>query len=177
MSCSRGWDGRDERPARSPGGGRSTHLPEITVAREVGASAKRTWAVATDLAHAVDVITAITALERLDGGDAFALGTRWRETRRMFGREATEEMAVTHLDPGRSYVVESDSGGTHYVSKLSVDALGEARSRIEMSFDAESSGLVARALEVTIGRLLVGSLRKELARDLADIAAAAERDA
>lgn len=152
-------------------------MPALTVSREVAARPERTWAVATDLAHAVDVLSGVTAVERLDGGDGFGVGTRWRETRRMFGREASEEMEVTAVEPGRAYTVEADGAGAHYVSTMRVEPAGDGRSRIEMTFEAEAQGMVGRILAATVGRLAMGSTRKALAQDLADIAAAAERGA
>jgi hypothetical protein len=77
----------------------------ITVERDVAATAEKVWAIVTDLERTKDVISAITALERTDEGSGFGVGTAWQETRVMFGREATESMAVTEIDAGRSYVV------------------------------------------------------------------------
>ncbi|MDA0365664.1 MAG: SRPBCC family protein [Chloroflexi bacterium] len=152
-------------------------MPAVSVSQEVDAPAARTWAVATDIARVAEVLSAVNAVERLDGGDGFAVGTRWRETRRMFGRDATEEMEVTAVDPGRGYTVEAESHGTHYTSHIRVESLDDARSRIEMSFDAQAGGPVARVLAATLGRLAMGSTRRALAQDLADIAAAAEHGA
>lgn len=149
-------------------------MPAVSVSREVAAPAERTWSVATDLDRAEHVLSAVIAVERLDGAGACSVGTRWRETRRMFGREATEEMEVTAIEPGRAYTVEAESHGAHYVSTLTVEPMGE-RSRIEMTFDGRPTGRVARILAATVGRLAAGATRKALTQDLADIAAAAER--
>lgn len=150
---------------------------EITVSRDVAAPAERTWLVATDLDRAADVIRGIDRLERLDGGGDLRVGTRWRETRTMMGKQATEEMVVTAVEPGRSYTVEADSRGAHYVSTITVTPLGADRCRISMAFRGEPDSTVGKVLAATVGRLAAGPTRKALRQDLDDIAAAAEAPA
>ncbi len=147
----------------------------MIVSRRVDAPPDRVWSVLTDLAHAPEVIRAIQSVE-LHTGAEFDVGTRWTETRTMMGRTASETMEVTSVDPGRSYVVEADSGGAHYRSKfrLSPDTDGTA---LTMSFEGQPSGLGGRILAATLGRLVAGATRKALAQDLDDIAHASERNA
>ncbi len=61
------------------------------------------------------------AVERLDSGTDFGVGTTWRETRVMFGREATEVMEIVAVDEGRSY----DGCGGWAGSSLPVDSQRE----------------------------------------------------
>lgn len=149
----------------------------IVVGREVDAAAPDVWRVVTDLGAADRVLTAVRSIERLDAGEGFGVGTRWRETRVMFGREATAEMEVVDVDPGRAYTVVSEDRGTRYRSTVTVDAIDDRRSRVEMTFGGEAAGTVGRILAATVGRLFAGSTRKALRQDLDEIAAAAERRA
>ncbi|MGD8486776.1 MAG: SRPBCC family protein [Chloroflexota bacterium] len=141
--------------------------------REVAAPAAKVWAICTDLDRTVEVISAISALERTDGGSGFGVGTAWRETRVMFGRETTESMAVTGIDEGRSYVVESTSRGVRYKTVVLVEPTGDDRCRLVWEFGAEPLTTGARLMSV-VGRLFEGSTRKAIKQDLDDIAAAAE---
>lgn len=151
---------------------------QITVSHDVHAPAERTWAVLTDLDRATEVLSGVRRIERLDGASgSIEVGTRWRETRVMFRREATEEMVVTAIEPGSACVVEADGAGAHYRSELRVEPLEDGRSRLSMTFGAEPTGLVARVMAATVGRLMAGSMRKMLRRDLQDIARAAESTA
>lgn len=147
---------------------------EFTIARESSAAPERIWSVMTDLEGWVRVISGIERVERLDGDAGFGVGTRWRETRTLFGKTSTEEMAVTAVEPGRSYVVESDAQGAHYRSVVGVAPRPGGGSLVTMTFGAEPGSLVARILGATLGRLFIGSTRKAIEKDLADIAAAAE---
>ncbi len=174
---------RDRQPRSRPaaqGSPANTHeeyggsTVDMVVRKDVAAPADVVWAIITDLDRSPEIITGIDGVERLDTGSGFDVGTRWRETRTMFGREATEEMEVTALDPGRSYTVEADGHNVHYVSTLSLEPT-EGGTRITMSFTAQPDGLISKVLANTVGRLMIGTTRKALQRDLEDIAAAAAR--
>lgn len=149
-------------------------MGEMKLSRDVAAGAETVWRLATDLDRAPEVISGIQRLERLGGGD-FGVGTRWRETRVILGKEATEELEVTAVTPGHAYTVEADSRGVHYRSTMSVVPLGAGSSRLEMTFAGHPQGLGAKVLGATIGKLFEGQTRKALQRDLDDLAAAAER--
>lgn len=145
----------------------------VHATKTIAASPERIWALVTDLEEFEKVISGITKIERLDDGDGFQVGTRWRETRVLFGREAVEEMEVTSLEPGRAYTVEADGRGAHYRSVLSVKPAGEG-AVLEMSFSGEPTGVFSRFMAATVGKLFEGATRKAFEKDLAEIAAAAE---
>lgn len=147
-------------------------MDQTTVERHVAAPREHVWAVITDLDAAPDVIGGITSIERLEG-DGFDVGTRWRETRTMFGREASETMEVTAVDPPSSYVVEADGQGAHYRTEFTL-VPDDAGTTVRMTFGAQPSGLVGKVLGATMGRLFAGATRKAIEADLDDIARAAE---
>ncbi len=148
-------------------------MMEMTVTKAVAAPADTVWSLITDLDRAPDTIAGISGVERLDGGAGFDVGTRWQETRTMFGMKATEVMEVTTIDPGRSYTVEADGKGAHYTSTWTVEPDGEG-SRVIMSFGGEPTGSFSKLMAATVGKLFEGSTRKAIAQDLDDIALAAE---
>ncbi len=148
-------------------------MTEMAVSHESSASADRVWSVLTDIGNSPGTISAIKRIERLDDRGEFGVGTKWRETREMFGREATEVLEVTAIENGHSYTVEADSRGARYTSIMSVEP-AESGSMIRMTFAAEPSGLLSKLMAGTIGKLFEGGTRKALQQDLADIAATAE---
>ncbi len=150
-------------------------MSSMKVERDIKAAPSVVWGIISDLDRSAEIIGAIKRLERLDGGEGFEVGTKWSETRVMFGKESTETMAVTAIDEGHSYKVESDAHGAHYLSILAVEPKADG-SRLSMTFDVEAMTTSARIMGV-FGKLMQGSMRKALAQDLADIAAAAEADA
>ena len=99
-------------------------MATITVSTLVSAPIERVFEVYTEIDKAVERIPGITALEVLSDGP-FGDGTRWRETRVMFKKEATEEMWVTGFDPPRSYTVEAESHGMRYSTLFSFTPEGD----------------------------------------------------
>lgn len=148
-------------------------MSELEVRRTIAAAPESVWRIVTDLDGAVDVLSAVTRIERLDGGGEMAVGTRWRETRTMFGRSATEQMTVTQLDPGRSYTVTASSNGVDYTSGMSVAPVAGG-TELTFSFAAQPTSLLSRLMSATMGWMFASATRKAVEKDLADIAAAAE---
>lgn len=149
-------------------------MTNLEVSRDVSASAGVVWAVMTDIENAEDTISAIQSIVILSEPQAFDVGTRWRETRTMFGKQATEEMWISSVDPGASYVAEAESNGAKYTTTMKVVATGERSSRVSMSFGAKPTGTMAKVMGATLGKLFENATRKALAQDLDDIAAVAE---
>lgn len=162
------WYASEENRIRKLG-----EMRELTVSHEVDAEPEAVWAIITDLDAFERTISAVELVERLDDGGGFGVGTRWRETRTLFGRTATEEMEVTSIDSGRSYVTEAESHGARYRTVMTVEPLGSGRSRLSTTFGAEPQGFLAKVVGATVGRLFDRATRKALERDLLEIAAAA----
>lgn len=150
---------------------------EVTVARRVAAPPSAVWDVVTDLGAAADTLRGVTRVEVLTDGP-YAVGTRWRETRRMLGKEATEEMWVTAVEPVHRTVVEAESHGTHYTSTFTLAPAGTG-THLEMRFAARAvrPSRVQRVLWALGGKVGLRATRKALEEDLRDIAAAAGRRA
>ncbi len=147
----------------------------IDIDQPVAAPAAVVWDLITDIDNAAQNISGITEVQRLDDGTGFGVGTRGRETRVMFGRSATEVMAVTEVDPGRSYTTLAEHGSTRYTSSLTVEPTGPDSCVLSMHFDAEVTGLLNKTLGVVVGKLMESTTRKLMRQDLVDIATAAER--
>jgi hypothetical protein len=146
-------------------------MKPVIVRQSCGAPVDVLWDVATDLAQAPANITGITRTEVLtDGG--VGVGTRWRETRTMLGREATETMEITAVEPGRSYTAEAHSSGMHYVTRWEVAAT-DTGSEIVMTFSGEPASTIGRLASRVFGAMNA-SVEKAMRKDMADIARAAE---
>lgn len=148
-------------------------MASVTVSRDIAADPSAVWSVMVGMDRWVDVVEAIEAVERLDGGHDFGVGTTWRETRTMFGKKATEVMEVTDFEDGVGYSTFAESHGSKYYSEMRVDPTATG-SRISMDFRGEPQTLLTKIADATVGRLFMSATRKALAKDLDDIAAAAE---
>lgn len=147
----------------------------LEVTRHIDADPGAVWRVITALDSAPSTLRGVTAVERLDG-TGYEVGTRWRETRVMFGKSATEEMQVAEVVPERRTVVTAESGGTHYRTVFDL-APTEDGTELTVAFSGESGpmGAVATVAMTLFAPLAKRATRKALQQDLEDIAAAAEQ--
>lgn len=153
-------------------------MKPLTVSQPIAAPPERVFALATDLAGAAERITGIDSVELLSGEGPFGVGTRWRETRTLMGREATEEMWVTAFEPGRSYTAEAESNGCHYVTTLTCASAGDG-TLASIRFRGEPTSLGSRVMLTLMAPLtwwMTKMVRRCLEEDLADLRAAAECD-
>lgn len=125
----------------------------------------------SDLEHAAERIGAIKEIEMLTDGPV-GKGTRWRETRLMFGKECTEEMEITEFDPPSGYTVSADNCGCRYTTRFSVRPDG-AETIVEMSFRATPTSLKGRLL-APMGMLMQPMMKKMVMQDLRDMKAHVE---
>ena len=88
-------------------------MPRISIGKHIHATREEVFAVVSDIENAPRNIVGIEEVEMLTEGP-LGVGTKFRERRMMFGREAAEELTVTSYDPPNGYVVECESGGVHF---------------------------------------------------------------
>ena len=133
----------------------------------INADRARVFEVFCDLDNAPANISGITKTEVLAGPAQLNMDTRWRETRKMFGQEATEEMWVVAYEQDESYAVEAESRGNHYRSeyRFTPEAGG---TRVDLTFEGVALTFGARLAGV-FGALFVGAAKKEMHKDLLDL--------
>jgi len=128
----------------------------------------------SDLEHAPERIGAIRKVEILTDGPV-GKGTRWRETRLMFGKECAEEMEITEFDPPRGYRVGADNCGCHYDTRFALQPDGD-ETIVEMTFRAIPTSLKGRLL-MPLGFFMQGMMKKMVMQDLHDLKAHVEGSA
>lgn len=147
-------------------------MAQITLIKRVNAPIEQVFEMLTQLERAPERMPSIKKLEVLTSGP-FGRGTKFRETRVMFGREATETMEVTDFQPGRSMTISATSCGSRFdtVFNLSRDGRGTI---IEQITSWRAVTLFARLMS-PMSVLMTGMMRKMMQKDLDDAAASIER--
>lgn len=152
---------------------------QLDLSRHVAADPDTVWAVLTDIPSAHLTLSGVLAVEILTTGQ-YQPGFRWRETRKMFGMKASEEMMVQAAEPPHSTTIVAENGGTEYKTVFTVtpDADGSG-STLRMRFGSETAHApaISRVAMALLGGVAEKSTRKTMERDLADIATAAENRA
>ena len=128
----------------------------------------------TDLEAAPEILSGVARVERLAGA-GYSIGTRWRETRTMMGREETEEMEVVGIDEGRSTMIAAEARGMDCRTEFMLDPTPEGTLlRMRFGGSLQSPSWVQRVVAKLTAGLGMAMTRKMMQQDLDDIAAAAE---
>lgn len=139
-------------------------MASLIVSTQVAAPLARVFEVFTEIDKAAERIPAITKLEMLSEG-SFGNGTRWRETRLMMKKEATEEMWVTGFNPPNSYTVEAQSHGSLYQTlfEFKEEAGG---TQVTWTFDCIAQTFGAKLMAPIFSIFFSGVMKKCMLGDL-----------
>ena len=142
----------------------------------INAPASLVWDFISDIEHCATWLTNVDSVSILKRGDNGLVGLRWEETRKMFGKEATETMWITRAEPLNFYQVEAHNHGAKYFSKLSIQ-VKPGGCELAMSFSAKAVSFSAKLSSLLMAPLMKSSVKKMVAKDLSDIKHAAEQQA
>src|SRR5947209_2260758 len=95
-------------------------MARFSLSTRIAAPVDRVFVLSTDLEGWPGHIKGIKKIEKLTPGPV-GVGTRFRETRIMFGKEATEEMEFTRFEPNSAYAIGCASGGMSYLSTFTFE--------------------------------------------------------
>lgn len=147
---------------------------KLTAQINIDKPIEEVWNTITDIKNSKGFIQSITKIEVLEDPKNTLLGFKWKETRVMFGKEATEIMWITDFVENEFYQTRAESHGSIYISRLEVKSV-DKKTQLTMSFSAEAQTLFAKIFSGLMGFLIKGSMRKAVIKDLSDIKAHVER--
>lgn len=142
-------------------------MPGITVASHVDAPIERVFEAYIDLPNAPSIVGAIRQVELLTPLPV-GVGTRFRETRIMMGREATEEMTIAEFEPPRRFVFTAQSYGMDYTTTFRFAPEGVGTT-VTCEFSGQPLSLAAKVMCAVTMPLMKSTLVKCLAQDMEDI--------
>ena len=141
---------------------------ELSVFVEIEKSLEDVWKAIIDFENCSNYINSIIDLEIIDNPKDTLIGFKWKETRVMFGKEATETMWITDYVENNYYQTRAESHGSIYISRVSLERVRE-NTKLTMSFTAEAQTFFVKILSVFMGFMIKGSMKKALLKDLNDI--------
>lgn len=148
-------------------------MPTLSVTEQINAPLDHVFDLFTDLEHAAEHISGIDRVEILTDGP-IGVGTRWRETRTMWGKAATEEMEITEFSLNDRYTAVAESFGARYLSRFRFTRNG-ATTDVTMEFEVIPISLAAKLLTPLAG-LMNRSVLNCIKQDLLDLKQVAESD-
>ncbi len=131
------------------------------------------WKAITDFENCSSYIHSILSLEILEQPKDTLVGFKWKETREMFGKEATETMWITDVSENEFYQTRAESHGSFYISQMAVEEVN-GHSKLTFSFTGESVTFFAKIMSALMGSMMKKSLDKAMLKDLEDIKAYVE---
>lgn len=145
----------------------------VEVSVPIAAPRSVVWQIVTDIEGSTQNIPAVESVELLERPETGLVGLKWRETRTIFGKSATETMWITGAEEGSHYTTEARSHGSIYRTVLRLSDLPEG-TRLAMEFSAEPVSTGARVMSFLFGLLIRRAMRGALQRDLEAIRDLAE---
>jgi uncharacterized protein YndB with AHSA1/START domain len=132
----------------------------------IEASPEDVFAVLTDLDAAGEWMPNLVGIDVLTDQE-FGVGTRWRETRKMFGREASEHFEVTACERPTEVGIyvdgkKGDSGNVEYRFVYTLEADGDDATHLTLSSELSGMGFFGRLMFKLFG----GSFKKAIRKDL-----------
>jgi hypothetical protein len=146
-------------------------MPSLSLKQYIAAPPEKVFDHLTDFRRAPEYVRGIKKVELLTDGPV-GVGTRFKETRIMFKREATETMEVTAFERPRGYTLTCESCGCQSVSTFCLVGRGSGTD-VEMNLEVKGLTLFGRIMGFLM-RPMMKMCMKEIAKDLEDIKRAVE---
>ncbi|NNJ97060.1 MAG: SRPBCC family protein [Gammaproteobacteria bacterium] len=140
----------------------------VTVQIQIDKPREIVWKAITDIENAENMISGISAIHVLHKPEHGLAGLKWEETRKMFGKSATETMWVTDAIENEYYDTRAESHGSVYLTRLSLRDRGSG-TMLAMSFTGIPQTTGAKILSFLLAPLITKSIKKALLNDLRDI--------
>ncbi len=143
----------------------------VTLETFIAAPRDKVFRLFTDLEGMADRLSGVRSVEILTDG-AIGPGTRWRETRIMFGQPSTQEMRVVSADPPNGFVVAAENVSAAFEMRFSFVEKGGG-TKVICSFAAEPKNPMMKIFIPFTG-FIEGAIQGVLQQDMADIKRLAE---
>lgn len=133
--------------------------------RSIQVSAQNAYKALIDLDSAKDWMNGLVGIEREDSGP-LKVGSQWKETRKMFGKEASEHFEVVELDEPNKIVLRCDgtkgtTGKGEFIFTYIIVPAGDVS---EVTLLGEIKGLTG--FSKWFGKMMAGAFKKACAKDL-----------
>jgi uncharacterized protein YndB with AHSA1/START domain len=145
----------------------------VKVSGQIEAPLESVFDLFTDVERAAAHVSSIKAVAMLTPDRPFGTGTRWRETREVFGCLDTAEMEVTAFERYRTYTITHHKAGVR-IETAFVFEPRDGSTSISIEFALQTDGLPSGFL-TPLNWAIAGKVRHVLTSDLTGLKACAEK--
>lgn len=145
---------------------------EVTVRGHAAVAPERAWEMVVTVERYPGLVGSYVSVEPITAG-ARGVGTRWRQTRTVFGRRHAQVLEITEWDPPREMTTTAVESGAIYTTRHRLDGSPDG-TRIEVRFEVRSSSALATLFQRLLGSRMLKSTESAMRRDLADLIVAME---
>ncbi|MHC4429783.1 MAG: SRPBCC family protein, partial [Planctomycetota bacterium] len=147
-------------------------MARFTTTKRIEAPQAAVFQLFADMNRAADHLSGVVRLEKLTDGPV-GKGTRFRETRVIFKKEATEELEITDFDPPRSYTVGCESCGCTYSTTMHFVPNGNVTD-VEVEMESRPVTFMAKIMSPFTNLMMSKLMQKCFDKDLEDLKKVAE---
>ena len=137
-------------------------MAEFTCSLEFGQPREIVFALLTDLERAHHWMKGLDSIVQTTDGE-FGVGTRFDETRTMFGKSCTEHFEVVGFEPPRSVDFAVPSKGVDYAFRYVFEPTMDAGCTVTLIGEAKPRGVFVK---VMMGIMGMGMMKKACLRDM-----------
>ena len=146
-------------------------MPGFDLSHTVAAPLPAVFAAFTDFESAPKRIPDLVRVEMLTPG-AVGVGTSFKETRTMFGKECAQTMTVSAFEAGKLVELSAAACGMEFSTRFTFTPDG-GKTRVDVAVRKKAVTLMAM-LMAPLSFLMTGMMKKCIARDVATLGAAVE---
>jgi len=144
----------------------------VSASITINASKAAVWAATTDVALFAELLSGVEKIEVVEKPATGLVGLKWKETRILFGKEATVEKWITEAKENEFYTTRAEQDGFVFITTNRVSG-SDGNVTLTGIHETLPQGFAAK-LKALPMVFFKGVIRKAIVQDLKDIKVAVE---
>lgn len=133
----------------------------------INASKAAVWAATTDVERFAGLLSGVVKIELVERPASGQVGLRWKETRVLFGEEATVEKWITEAKEHEFYTTRAEQDGFVFITTNRVSG-SDGAVTLTGIHETQPQGFASKVMALPIV-FFKGVIRKAILQDLEDV--------
>jgi carbon monoxide dehydrogenase subunit G len=139
----------------------------------INASKAAVWAATTNIEHFAQLLSGVEKIEVVHKPATGLVGLKWKETRMLFGKEATVEKWITEVKENEFYTTRAEQDGFVFITTNRVSG-SDGGVTLTGIHETQPQGFAAKLKSLPMV-FFKGVIKKAILQDLNDIKAAVKK--